>query len=203
MLRRVCLSLIKKGQWRKKWVADSIFWPQLHKGFIVSWKLCLNLCSLKWLRPSLSLVISLIPLGLRISKTEFGEGRMKLSIFSLKTEILLEFLRLGSKLFHSIIADGKKGVLKNLYFVLIRGILLSVLVAYDVHLTRMRWKRYFGCLFLKTYERDKVSCTNNEVGGTQGLILGRFFLSTYLEKFVWLLNRHYIEWTSFLPGKNY
>ena len=41
-------------------------------------------------------------------KTEFGEGRMKLSISSLKTEILLEFLRLGSKLFHSIIADGKK-----------------------------------------------------------------------------------------------
>ena len=69
---------------------------------------CLNLYSLKWLRPSLSLVISLIPLGLRISKTEFGEGRMKLSIFSLKTEILLEFLRLAYKLFHSIIADEKK-----------------------------------------------------------------------------------------------
>ena len=94
--------------------------------------------------------MSLIPLGLRISKTEFGEGRMKLSIFSLKTEILLEFLRLGSKLFHSIIADGKKELLKKLCFVLIRGILISVLVAYDVHLTGMRWKRYFGCSFLKT-----------------------------------------------------
>ena len=111
---------------------------------------CLNLYSLKWFRPSLSLVISLIPLGLRTSKTEFGEGCMKLSIFSLKTEILLEFLRLGSKLFHSIIADGKKEFLKKLCFVLIRGILLSVLVAYDVHLTGMRWKRYFGCSFLKT-----------------------------------------------------
>ena len=32
---------------------------------------------------------------------------MKLSIFFLKTEILLEFLRLGSKLFHSVIVDGK------------------------------------------------------------------------------------------------
>ena len=60
----------------------------------MSWKLCLNLCSLRWLKPSLSLVISLIPLGLQISKIEFGEGRMKLSIFSLKTGILLEFLRL-------------------------------------------------------------------------------------------------------------
>ena len=150
VLRRLRLSLIKKRQWRKKWVVDSISWLQLHKGFIVSWKLCFNLCSLKWLRPSLSLVISLIPLGLWQSKKEFGEGRMKLSIFSLKTEILLEFLRLGSKLFHSIIADGKKEFLKKLCFVLIRGILLSVLVAYDVHLTGMRWKRYFGCSFLKT-----------------------------------------------------
>ena len=43
---------------------------------------------------------------------------MKLSIFSLKTETLLEFLKLGSKLFHSIIADGKNEFLKNLYFVL-------------------------------------------------------------------------------------
>ena len=31
---------------------------------------------------------------------------MKLSIFSLKTEIFLEFLRLGSKSLHSIIADS-------------------------------------------------------------------------------------------------
>ena len=74
---------------------------------------------------------------------------MKLSIFSLKTEILLEFLRLGSKLFHSIIADGKKEFLKKLCFVLIRGILPTVLVACGVLLTRMRLKRYFGCSFLK------------------------------------------------------
>ena len=31
----------------------------------------------------------------------------KFNSSSLKTEILLEFLRLGSKLFHSVIADGK------------------------------------------------------------------------------------------------
>ena len=64
----------------------------------------------------------------------------------------------------------------KLCFVLIRGILPTVLVAYDVLLTGMRWKRYFGCSFLKTL-RDKVLCTNNnnEVGGTLGLTLGRFF----------------------------
>ena len=65
-------------------------------------------------------------------KKEFGKGRMKLSIFSLKTEILLEFLRLGSKLFHSIIADRKKEFLKKLFFFLIRGIFSTVLVAYRV-----------------------------------------------------------------------
>ena len=112
VLRRVRLSSMKKGQWRKKWMEHSISWPQLHKGFIASWKLCLNSSSLKWLRPSLSLVISLIPLGLWMSKKEFGESYMKVSIFSLKIEILLEFLRLGYKLFHSIIADWKKNFWK-------------------------------------------------------------------------------------------
>ena len=38
---------------------------------------------------------------------------MKLSIFSLKTEILLEVLRLGSKLFHLLIAVRKKIFRKN------------------------------------------------------------------------------------------
>ena len=63
---------------------------------------------------------------------------MKVGIFPLKTEILLVFLRLGSKLFHLTIADGKKEFLKKLYFVIIRGILPSVLVAHGVHLTEMR-----------------------------------------------------------------
>ena len=63
---------------------------------------------------------------------------MKSSIFSLKTEILFKFLRLGSKLYHSIITDGKKEFLKKLCFVLIRGVLLSVLEAFGVHLTGMR-----------------------------------------------------------------
>ena len=31
-----------------------------------------------------------------MSEIEFGKGRMKLSIFSLMTEVLLEFLRLDS-----------------------------------------------------------------------------------------------------------
>ena len=53
---------------------------------------------------------------------------MKLRIFSLKPEIPFEFLRLESKLFHSIITDRKKEFSKKLCFALIRGILLSVLL---------------------------------------------------------------------------
>ena len=87
---------------------------------------------------------------LKDSKKEFGEGRIKLSIFYLKTEILLEFLRLGSKLFHSVTADGKKELFKTLCFVLIRGKLPTVLVTCGVLLTGIRLKRYFGCSFLKT-----------------------------------------------------
>ena len=124
-------------------------WPQLNKGCTVSWKPCLNLCSLKWLRPSLSLVISLIPLGLWISKKKIWERSYEIKHFSLKTEILLEFLRLRSKLFHSRIADGKKEFWKKLYYVIIKGILPSVLVAYGVHFTGMRWIRHFECSFLK------------------------------------------------------
>ena len=70
-----------------------------------------------------------------IIKNNLGESQMKLSIFSLKTETLLESPRLGSKLFHSIIAGGKKCFLKKLCLVLIRGILPTVLVAYCVLLT--------------------------------------------------------------------
>ena len=58
VLRNVCLLFMKRGQWKKKWIIDSSR-PQLHKGLIRSWKLCLNLCSRKILRPSLSLVMNL------------------------------------------------------------------------------------------------------------------------------------------------
>ena len=60
-------------------------------------------------------------------KKKLREGRM--------IESLLEVLRLGCKLFHSIIAGGKKEFLKKLCFFLIRRILPTVLLAYGVLLT--------------------------------------------------------------------
>ena len=49
---RFCLSLVNLGQCRKKWFHVSTSKPQVQKGLSVSKKLCLNLCALKWLRPT-------------------------------------------------------------------------------------------------------------------------------------------------------
>ena len=61
-------------QRRKKWVVDSDFKLQEHSGLTVSWKLWLNLCSSRWLKPKHNLVRSLVP---RLSETLnklLGEG---------------------------------------------------------------------------------------------------------------------------------
>ena len=79
--KRVCLGMRKLVQWRKKCIVDSISLLHLHKGFKVSWKQCLNLCSWTWLRPRRNLVKSLIPRGLSISKILLEQGRMKFRSF--------------------------------------------------------------------------------------------------------------------------
>ena len=77
VLRRDCLLTLNMGQWRRKWDVDSTSKPQLQSGFKQFWKLCLNLCSRKWLSPSRRRVISLIPLLLSQLKKLFGEGLNK------------------------------------------------------------------------------------------------------------------------------
>ena len=84
LLRGMQRSLLYSGQWCKKWMADSISLPQLHMGLIVSWKLCLNICSCRWLRPSRIRVIYLIAIGLWQSKNKLGEGRMNFNSLLLK-----------------------------------------------------------------------------------------------------------------------
>ena len=48
----------------------------------------------------------------------------------LKSTNLFEFRRVGSKLFHSVIVEGKKEFLKKLYLILKQGMLSRFLVAY-------------------------------------------------------------------------
>ena len=83
-LRRVNFSLLKKGQWSKKCEVDSTSIPHEQRGFKQSWKLCLNLCSRKWLRPRRNLVTYLIPCGLWQSKTLLGAGLINCKIPILK-----------------------------------------------------------------------------------------------------------------------
>ena len=97
----------------KKWVVDSIPWPQLQKAIPRN---CLNLCSLKWLKPRWSRVISLIPLGLWQLYTELAVGLIKWRIFFLNVRRLSELRRLGSNSFHSAIADGKNFFFEEIMF---------------------------------------------------------------------------------------
>ena len=129
VLRRVCLVSWNVGQYRRKWEVDSILEPQLQSGFKQFWKFYLNLCSHKWLNSSRSRVINLISLRLQQLKKLFGLGR-----------------RLGSRLFHSMIDDGKKEFL--LCLILKRGI-SAFLVPYDDVFSGINLKTCCGLLLLK------------------------------------------------------
>ena len=70
---------IYEGPWsfgsaEKKWVVDSDSKLQGHNEFIVSRKLWLNLCSLRWLKPKRNLVRSLIPRLPETLNKQLGEG---------------------------------------------------------------------------------------------------------------------------------
>ena len=59
-----------------KKIVNSVSKLRVHRGFIQSLKLWLNLCSFRWLNPSLSLVINLSPSRLKMPNTELGMDRI-------------------------------------------------------------------------------------------------------------------------------
>ena len=111
--RRFCLSLVNFGQWRKKWFNVSISKPQVQIGLSESKKLCLNLCSLKWQRPSWRLVRKSSPFGWLTLKTSLLRGLIKFKIFFLKVEYEGELRISASNLFHSTNANEKKELRKS------------------------------------------------------------------------------------------
>ena len=138
------LSLTNKGQWRTKWVVDSMSWPQLYKGLIESWKLWLNLCSLKWLKPSRSSV-------------ELGAGFMKWRIF---------FMRMPrSSLFYSEIVQRKKLFLRKLCFTLKMGMLCKFLEVWDECLTGIKWKNIEDPRFKNFVKKIKFSVLTSKCKG--------------------------------------
>ena len=89
--RKVDLSLEWWGQWRRKWAELSVSISQLQIGVGELWKPCLNLCSRRWLKPSLNLVSNLSLMGLWELKTLFPEGRINLRGFSWKYSNFLNY----------------------------------------------------------------------------------------------------------------
>ena len=88
---RVFLAQWWLGQWRRKWVAVSISWPQYYIGDTQSWKLSLYLWSPKWLSPSCNLVSNFNPLVSLILQVEFGYGLKNFSSSFLNKLIEEEF----------------------------------------------------------------------------------------------------------------
>ena len=66
----------------------------------------------------------------------------------MKSTKLFEFQRVGSKLFHSMIVEGKKEFLKKLCLILKQEMLSTFLVAYAWDFSGIILKRYWGLLFL-------------------------------------------------------
>ena len=159
IFRKVDLSFQKLGQWRRKWADVSISLAQLQIGLSESWKLCLNLCSRRWLKSNLNLVNNLTPLILWQLKTVLPEERMKFKIVLLKIFKFSELQVFRSSLFHSITAEGKKEFRKKLCFTLNRGILLVFLVLYVVTEVGILLNRYFGHLYLQILKSSTVSCS--------------------------------------------
>ena len=119
----------------------------------VSRKLCLNLCSGRWLSPSRSLVISFTPIGLWQPKILCAVGLMNLRIFDLKMLIVSELRMLQSNLFHSIMVDRKCEFFKSWCFTSTSGTLCAFLALYWQFDCGIISKRYFGHWFLCTLKK--------------------------------------------------
>ena len=111
--KSICLSVVKVAQW--KWAVHCISFPQLHKGSIESWKLCLNLCSFKWLKLILRHVRNFIPDELFMLKILLAFGLMKFNKCFLTISKDAELRISRSSLLHSLITDGKKNFWNYVY----------------------------------------------------------------------------------------
>ena len=95
IFRKFDLSFEKLGQWRRKWADFSISLPQLQIALSESWKLCLNLCSRRWLKPNLNLVNNLLLLDYDNWKQYFQKDVWSSKVFSWRYSSFLNCEYLG------------------------------------------------------------------------------------------------------------
>ena len=98
-MKRDLRAFSKLRQRRKKCSLSSTSKLQLHKGFKVSRKPCLNLCSFKWLKRRRNLVKYLTPSGSLTLNIDLLLGLMEERSLLLKTAIESEFCISRRKLF--------------------------------------------------------------------------------------------------------
>ena len=103
---------------------------------------------------------------------------MNSKILLLKIEKFSDFLRWGSRLFHSVMFDGKKEFLKKLCFVLTGEILCIFRVEYNKRLVGIKLNK---CLFHfpRPYTKGKAFYTSVDLEVLQSQFLIDFFLLTY------------------------
>ena len=148
LFKWVWLWVVKFGPWRKKWTVDSRSFPQLHKGSTESWKLCLNLCSFKWLKPVLKRVRSFSPNGLFMLKTLLEFSLMKFNKRFLKISREAELRISRSSLFHPLITDGKKNFYEKVMLTLKVVMLSEFVVVCNLLLLGIKLNKYGGDLLL-------------------------------------------------------
>ena len=103
-----CLSFAKNWQHKKKWLVVSVSAPQSHMGLTQSLKLWRNLCSLRWLNCSRSLVSNLTPTGSCIENNHLWFKEKK--FFSIDLNCLIDSAShmVLSNLFHSLTQKVKR-----------------------------------------------------------------------------------------------
>ena len=149
---------------KNEWLVVSIFFPQLQIGFKQSWKLCLNLWSAKWLKPSLILVSNFKPWKFWVEEILFGMG-----LINFRTRLLIiwhgdELQILISMLFHLVVTAGRKEFFKKLVFTLKKGIwpLITLWEAYGLLLSSINLKRLPGDL-LRNILQSKYNFLNHQL----------------------------------------
>ena len=110
-MKRDLRAFTKLRQRRKKCSLSSTSKLQLHKGFKVSRKPCLNLCSFKWLKRRCNLVKYLTPSGSLTLKINLLLGLIKERSLLLKTSIDSKFCISGTSCNHS---DREFGIFEKI-----------------------------------------------------------------------------------------
>ena len=115
----------------------------------VSKMLCLNLCSLKWLRPTQTWERKISSFRWLTLKTSLLQGLIKFKIFFLKVEYGGVLRISKSKLFHSTNTDKKRNKEKVIpYFKLGNHQVLTIFFWYELLFEGIKLNKYFGeCSF--------------------------------------------------------